>query len=100
MRRRAVEISDEARDDLIRLYEWIAQEAGPSIALSYIERLETYIQSFDIASERGHLRDDIRSGLRITGFEHRVTIAFTVEEERVIILRMYYAGQNWTELIG
>ena len=99
MRHRAVEISDEARDDLIGLYEWIAQAAGPGIALSYIERLETYIQSFDMASERGHLRDDIRPGLRIIGFEHRVTVAFTVEERRVIILRMFYGGQNWTELI-
>jgi toxin ParE1/3/4 len=99
VKRRAVEIADEARDDLIRLYEWIAKAASPAVALSYIERLETHIQGFDIASERGHLREDIRPGLRIVGFEHRITIAFTVEDEQVIILRIFYGGQNWTELI-
>lgn len=99
MKRRAVEIADEARDDLIRLYEWIAEAASPAVALSYIERLETHIRGFDTASERGHLREDVRPGLRIIGFEHRITIAFTVEDERVIILRIFYGGQNWTDLI-
>jgi toxin ParE1/3/4 len=99
VKRRAVEISDDARDDLIRLYEWIAEAANPVVAISYIERIETYIQGFDVASERGHLREDIRPGLRVAGFEHRVAIAFIVEDERVIILRVFYGGQNWTELI-
>jgi toxin ParE1/3/4 len=99
VKRRAVEISDEARDDLIRLYEWIAEAASPVIAISYIERLETYIQGFAMASERGHLREDIRPGLRVIGFEHRAAIAFTVEDERVIILRVFYGGRNWTELL-
>jgi toxin ParE1/3/4 len=74
-KRRIVEISDEARDDLIQLYDWIADEGNPHVALSYIERFETYIQGFEMASERGYLRDDIRLGLRITGFEPRVAIA-------------------------
>lgn len=34
MRRRIVEIADEARDDLIRLYDWIAFAASSAIALS------------------------------------------------------------------
>jgi toxin ParE1/3/4 len=52
-----------------------------------------------VASERGQLREDIRPGLRVAGFEHRVAIAFIVEDERVIILRVFYGGQNWTDLI-
>lgn len=99
MKRRAVEIADEARDDLIRLYEWIAEAASPATALSYTSRLETYVLGFEYAAERGHLREDIRPGLRIVGFEHRVTIAFVVEEYRVVILRIFYGGQNWTALI-
>ena len=51
------------------------------------------------ASERGHKRDDIRPGLRIAGFQRRVTIAFTVTETRVTILRLFYGGRNWEPLI-
>jgi toxin ParE1/3/4 len=99
VKRRAVEISEQARADLFAMYEWIAQAASPDVALSYIERLETYILGFDVASERGSLREDIRPGLRIAGFGRRVTIAFTVEEERVIILRIFYGGRNWADLM-
>lgn len=99
MKRRIVEISEDARRDLFALYDWIAEAGSPTTALSYIERLENYCRGFDLASERGHLRKDVRPDLRIVGFERRVTIAFTVEEDRVIILRIFYGGRNWTELM-
>ncbi len=35
------------------------------------------------------------SGLRIVGFERRVTVAFTVSEDRVTILRLFYGGRDW-----
>ena len=71
----------------------------PRFPSPIIERLETYILGFDFASERGHLREDIRPGLRIVGFENRITIAFFVEDDRVVILRIFYGGQNWTDLM-
>jgi toxin ParE1/3/4 len=97
VRSRSVEFSDDARADLVALYEWIADAASPDIALTYVERLERYCLDFDFASERGTLRDDVRPGLRIVGFERRVTIAFIVEESRVVILRLFYGGRNWTD---
>ena len=36
-----------------------------------------------------------RPGLRIVGFERRVTIAFSVDEGTVTILRLFYGGQDW-----
>ncbi len=103
MKRRIVEFSEDANNDLTALYDWIAKAVSPIVALSYLERLETYCNGFDLASERGHTRDDLRPGLRpglrIVGFERRVTIAFTVESERVIILRLFYGGQNWSDLV-
>ena len=95
MKERLVQFSPEARDDLLALYDWIAAAAHPDTALSYIDRIEAYCRGFDVASERGHRRDDIRPGLRIVGFERRVTIAFTVEDARVVILRVFYGGRNW-----
>jgi toxin ParE1/3/4 len=95
VKERLIQFSPEAGDDLLALYDWIAVAAHPDTALAYVERIEAYFRGFDVASERGHRRDDIRPGLRIVGFERRVTIAFTVEETRVVILRVFYGGRNW-----
>jgi toxin ParE1/3/4 len=87
----------EARADLLAVYEWISAKASPDVAMSYIERIEAYCNGFDLASERGHARDDIRTGLRVIGFEGRVTIAFMVSDLTVTILRLFYGGQNWED---
>ncbi|MEF2074377.1 type II toxin-antitoxin system RelE/ParE family toxin [Consotaella aegiceratis] len=96
MRQRIVEFAPEALEDLRELYDWIADKAGPEIAFGYVERLEAHCRNMETAAERGHSRDDIRPGLRIVGFERRVTIAFRVSPSRVTILRVFYGGQDWT----
>ena len=69
--------------------------ALPVRALGYVERILAFCDGLNMASERGQRRDDIRPGLRIVPFEERVTIACVVEENAVIILRIFYAGANW-----
>ena len=100
MIRRQVLFSPEARADLDSLFDWIAEAASPVTAMKYIARLEAYLAGFDIAAERGTRRDDIRPGLRIVGFERRITIAFTVNEAEAVILRLLYGGQNWSEVLA
>lgn len=95
MKRRAVVFSPEARLDLFQLFDWIAERVGEDIAMGYVERLESYCLNFEAAPHRGRRRDDIRPGLRMVGFERRVTIAFTVDAEAVVILRLFYGGRNW-----
>lgn len=97
MREREVFLSPEARNDLRALYEWIAEAAGTATAMAYIERVESYCLGFATASERGQRHDGIREGLRIVGFERRITIAFTVDDDRVTILHVFYAGRNWQD---
>lgn len=95
MKRRAVILSPEARDDLLNLYDWIADASSEAIASGYLDRVERYIRGFDLAAERGAARDDIREGLRIVGFERRLTLAFSVTDTEVTILRVLYAGRDW-----
>jgi toxin ParE1/3/4 len=92
---RSVVLSPEARADLTALYDWVAEGSAPHVAMNYLERVESWLRSFDVASDRGTLRADIRPGLRIAGFERRLTVAFTVEEARVVILRVFRAGRHW-----
>lgn len=100
MKQREVVFSPEAMDDLNRLYDWIASVAGPTVAFRYIKRIETFCMRLDLASERGVLREDIRPGLRVVGFERRLTVAFSVEVETVTIYRLFYGGQNWEEVMA
>lgn len=95
MKERRVVFSPEAEADLEAIYDFIVDPAAPSVAISFVERLETYCVGMALASERGHRRDDVRPGLRIVGFERRTTIAFTGSAGAVTILRIFYAGRDW-----
>ena len=95
MKPRPVVFAPEARDDLRNLYDYLADAADPVTAFAYVNRIEAFCRALATAPGRGHKRDDIRPGLRILGFERRVTIAFTAGPERVTILRLFYAGRDW-----
>jgi toxin ParE1/3/4 len=92
--------SASAQADLDQLFEWIADRAGLATALAYTERIRRYCSGFEQFPERGTKRDELRVGLRTVGFERRVTIAFTVQAERVIILRILYAGRSLERTFG
>jgi toxin ParE1/3/4 len=92
--KRKVAFSPEAQSDLLSLYDYIAEQAGATIALGYIDRIERYCLGFDLGGERGTMRSDVRPGLRTVGFERRVTIAFHVDSESVTIDRILYGGRD------
>ncbi|MBI3702845.1 MAG: type II toxin-antitoxin system RelE/ParE family toxin [Rhizobiales bacterium] len=94
MRKREIAFSPEAQVDLIGLYDFIAERSGAGRAIGYIGRIEKYCLGFERFTERGTQRDDIRPGLRVVGFERRVTIAFHVETGRVVIDRILYGGRD------
>ncbi len=52
MKRCTVIFAPEAKNDLERLYDWIADAVGPVIALSYIDRIEAYCLGLNLGSER------------------------------------------------
>ena len=93
-----VVFSPEAAADLLSLYDYIADVSGEARALGYIERVEAYCRGFSQFPERGLRRDDLVPGLRVVGFERRMTIAFHVEETRVVIDRFLYGGRDLSAL--
>ena len=94
-----VVLSPEARDDLLAIYDWVAERASPAVTLGYLERLEAHLRGFAQSAERGHLRNDVRPGLRINGFERRVAIVFVVDGDRAVILRLAYGERNWEGMV-
>lgn len=84
-----------AEADLFGLYRYIAEEAGHEVAGAYIDRIEAACMALETFPERGTRRDDIRPGLRTMGFERRVTIVFQMKKAEVVIVRIFYGGQDY-----
>lgn len=89
-----VHLLPEAEDDLLHVYRYIAEAASPRIAQKYIDRIRLFLANFSRFPERGAVRDEIEPGLRIVGFERRVSIAFKVRGDAVVIVRILYAGRQ------
>lgn len=95
MKSRLVELSGEALLDLQRIYDRVAEDSSHVTARRYTDRITDFCERLDLASERGTLRNEVRPGLRTIGFEKRVTVAFVVEPESVVILRIFHGGVDW-----
>jgi toxin ParE1/3/4 len=91
---RAVVFSPEAREDLFNLYDYISGRGAPKAAMGHIARLEQRCLSLSSHPEQGAARDDVRSGLRLLGFERRTEIAFHVTPTAVVIDRIFHGGQD------
>jgi plasmid stabilization system protein ParE len=72
--------SPEAMEQLADLYQYIAFEASPEIALGYTEAIVNYCESLCIFPLRGTARDDVRPRWRVTNYKKRAVIAFAVEK--------------------
>lgn len=97
MKRRTVIYTTKAADDLDHIYHIVADASSPVTADRYDRRIRTFCERLEYGSERGTLRDDVRPDLRVIGFEQRLAVAFIVEPERVVILRLFFGGANWQD---
>jgi toxin ParE1/3/4 len=85
----------EAEAQLVALFLQIAAAASPEIAVDYTGAIVKQCESLKTFPIRGMARDDIRPGLRVFGFRRRVSIAFEITDDVVIILGIFYGGQNF-----
>jgi toxin ParE1/3/4 len=99
MKKYEVTFRPHAETDLFALYSYIAKEAGLAVAGAYIDRIEVACLSLATFPNRGRRRDDIRQGLRTMGFERRATIVFQVREAEVVIVRIFYGGQDYERIL-
>ena len=89
-----VVFSPEALNDLLNLYDVIADDGGESRALRYTDAIVATCTRLDLFPERGTRRDDLRPGLRTTTFRRRVTIAYHISVKTVVIDRVLYGGRD------
>ncbi len=95
----AVRLSPEAQTDIVRIHARIVEKSGsPVTADRYIDRISGFLSSLNVFPERGTVRDEMRSGLRIIGFERSASVAFVVEDDDVVVLRILAKGQEFGEM--
>jgi plasmid stabilization system protein ParE len=90
-----VRLLSEAEDDLFELHRYISRKSSAAIAENYVARIKAFLTGFDQFPHRGTVREDKRRGLRIVGFERRISVAFVVAGDEVFILRILYAGRQF-----
>lgn len=90
----SVVFSVKAQGDISALMHLIADDRGHVVAANYAERLRAYCLSLRTFPHRGHLCSDIYPGLRVIGFERRVSVYFRIAGDQVIIDRLLYAGRQ------
>ncbi len=94
----AVRLSPEAQTDLVLMHASIVDRSGaPVTADRYIDRISGFISSLNVFPERGTVRNETRDGLRIIGFERSASVAFIVEDDEVVVLRILAKGQEFGE---
>jgi toxin ParE1/3/4 len=77
------------------LHGYISAHASEERADDFVNRIIAFCNGFVTFPLRGTQRDDILPGLRVTGFERRVTIAFVVTAKAVLIEGIFYGGRDF-----
>ncbi|MFD2058690.1 type II toxin-antitoxin system RelE/ParE family toxin [Mesorhizobium calcicola] len=89
-----VKFHPAAEQDLDELLTHLAQETGATVANRFVDRIVDYCLGFSTFPERGMHHDNLAKGLRTVDWRRRATIAFTVREDSVTVLRILYAGRT------
>lgn len=99
MRYRVV-FSPEADAHLVNIYRYIADNASPAIGKRFTDAIVDHSEAFGNFPQRGSKREDLRPGVRVVGYRRRVAIAFTVGEDTVTIIGVFYGGQDYEAAIS
>ena len=83
-----------AERQIDNLHVYITTHSNEIRADHYIGRIVAFCQALATFPMRGTKRDDLLAGLRTVGFERRVTIAFVVTADTVLIEGIFYGGQD------
>ena len=81
-----------AESDLEQIFNFIAEDS-PERAIGFVRRIRACCLGLAEFPKRGRPRDDLAKDVRTLVFERRVVIAYRIESQRIVVLRVFYAGQ-------
>ncbi|SRR6266702_4959917 len=86
--------SERAKSDILSIERYIEDTGSPARAKAYVEAIIAKCDGLAAAPFQGTRRDDLLAGLRTTGFRRRVTIAFRITSETILIAGIFYGGRS------
>jgi plasmid stabilization system protein ParE len=89
-----VRYDPKAQADLDEIFAYISARSSVTTANRFIAALRRSCELIGYAPTQGRRRDEVRRGLRVTGFRRRVDICFIVDEGVVVVLRLLYGGRD------
>lgn len=90
-----VVFSERSRQQLLELYDFIADASSAESAHRSTSALNKHCRSLAEFPFRGVSQDHVHPGLRTLVFRGRVTITYSVDADTVTILGIFYAGRDW-----
>ncbi|MEC3949423.1 type II toxin-antitoxin system RelE/ParE family toxin [Sphingobium sp. HWE2-09] len=91
--------TSEAQHQINAIYDYVAQAASHNIARRFTDAILSHIDGLADYPSIGTPRNDVRPGLRTLVHRRRVTIAFMVEDQAVVVIGFYYGGQDFATLL-
>lgn len=83
-----------ALSDLEALDDFIAHDSRERAA-AFVGRIRQFCESLAEFPERGRLREDFGAGIRTLSFERRIVVTYRFERRTVVVMRVFYAGQDY-----
>lgn len=99
MKKRRILIDPDAKEDLRGLHAYVVMQGAPQSADAYVRRIQLFVRSLDLGTERGTALDDIEPGFRVIPFES-VVIALRVRPTEAIVVRVFHASQDWLKQLS
>src|SRR5215210_7465211 len=88
----------QAIRDLNAIADYIALDSRQS-AIRFAKELRQFCRNLRFFPLRGRPRDQIEPGLRTLSYRGRVTVAYWVDGNRVLISDIFYAGRDYEAIL-
>lgn len=101
MKRFEVVYRPEALTDIEAIFLYVL-EASQSlqIASGFTDRILDRCQRIGDAPRGGVARDDLMPGIRVVPFEKKAVIAYTLQDDKVVIVNIFYGGRDYHALFN
>jgi toxin ParE1/3/4 len=100
MRNLPVIFRQGATKDLDGIFDYLLEQgASIRVARGFVGRIEAQCERIGNLPEGYSARPELGQGVRIAPFEHSAVIVYRMTEAAVEILRVYYGGRNYQEIM-
>ncbi|TCM55832.1 plasmid stabilization system protein ParE [Rhizobium sp. PP-F2F-G48] len=87
----------EAEQDLVEIYDLVANYAGKQAAQRILRDIESVVRALAAFPYRGSIRADFPDNFRVVPAAEKAVICITVHEDikTVVVRHVGYAGSDW-----